>query len=150
MERIRFTNSGTEANLHALAAARLFTGKNKIVAFGGGYHGAVFGFKDGAPAPNNVDKDDWVVARYNDLESATQAIQTEGVAAVILEAMQGSGGCICGTPEFLTGIQEAANKARFLSHTIHAIRLTIPGRSSSHRRRSNDVQNIRQGLVPRS
>lgn len=114
MERIRFTNSGTEANLHALAAARLFSGKNKIVAFGGGYHGAVFGFKDGGPAPNNVDKDDWVVARYNDLESATQAIQTEGVAAVILEAMQGSGGCICGTPEFLTGVQDAAKKVCFL------------------------------------
>lgn len=110
VERVRFTNSGTEANLHALAAARLFTGKRKVVAFGGAYHGAVLGFKEGTPAPNNVDRDDWIVARYNDLDNAVAAIQRDDVAAVIVEGMQGSSGCICGTPEFLTGLQEAAKK----------------------------------------
>lgn len=110
LEQIRLTNSGTEANLHAIQAAKLFTGKHKVVAFGGGYHGAVLGFKDGLPAPNAVDKNDWVMASYNDLDSAVKAIESEGVAAVILEGMQGSGGCIPGTPEFLKGIQEAAKK----------------------------------------
>lgn len=104
------TNSGTEANLHALAAAKLYTGKSKVVAFGGGYHGAVFGFKDGKVAANNVDKADWIVAKYNDLKGAIRAIKSEGVAAVILEAMQGSGGCICGTKEFLTGVGKAAKE----------------------------------------
>ncbi|TQV95732.1 glutamate-1-semialdehyde 2,1-aminomutase [Cordyceps javanica] len=108
LERIRLTNSGTEANLHALAAAKLHTKKSKVVVFGGGYHGAVFGFKDGKVAGNNVDKADWIVAKYNDLEGAVKAIKSDGVAAVILEAMQGSGGCICGTPEFLTGVERAA------------------------------------------
>ncbi|KAM3549588.1 hypothetical protein MY1884_008673 [Beauveria asiatica] len=103
IERVRLTNSGTEANLHALAAAKLYTGKSKVVAFDGGYHGAVLGFKDGKVAANNVDKADWIVAKYNDLEGTTKAIKSDGVAAVILEAMQGSGGCICGTKEFLTG-----------------------------------------------
>ena len=110
LERIRLTNSGTEANLLALQAAKLFTGKNKVVAFGGGYHGAVLGFKEGGPAANNVDKSDWIVASYNNLDSAVKAIQSEDVAAVILEGMQGSGGCIPGTPEFLKGIQETAKK----------------------------------------
>ncbi|KAM3444473.1 hypothetical protein NHJ13734_001440 [Beauveria thailandica] len=103
IERVRLTNSGTEANLHALAAAKLYTGKSKVVAFDGGYHGAVLGFKDGKVAANNVDKADWIVAKYNDVEGTIKAIKSEGVAAVILEAMQGSGGCICGTKEFLTG-----------------------------------------------
>lgn len=110
LERVRFTNSGTEANLHALAAARQFTGKRKIVAFGGGYHGGVLGFAGNKPGPNNVDLDDWIVARYNDLGSAAEAINSPGVAAVIVEGMQGAGGCIVGSPEFLRGIQILAKQ----------------------------------------
>ena len=108
LERLRFTNSGTEANLHALAAARLFTGKRKIVAFDGGYHGGVIGFKGGKPAVNNVDSQDWIVAKYNDLDNAREAIQRDDVAAVILEGMQGAAGCFTGTVEFLKGVQQAA------------------------------------------
>lgn len=110
LERIRFANSGTEGNLHALAAARLFTGKRKVVAFSGGYHGGVLGFKGGKPAPNNVDMEDWVVATYNDLESAHTAIRSEGVAAVIVEGMQGAGGCFPAKVDFLKGVQEAAKE----------------------------------------
>ncbi|KAF4470479.1 glutamate-1-semialdehyde 21-aminomutase [Fusarium albosuccineum] len=103
LEHVRFANSGTEANIHALAAARAFTKKRKIVTFSGGYHGAVIGFKGGKPEANNVDPDDWVVARYNDLESARRAIAREGVAAVLIEGMQGSGGGLTAKPEFLQG-----------------------------------------------
>lgn len=113
LQRIRLTNSGTEANIHALAAAKLFTGKSKVVAFSGAYHGGVYGFKDGKVAANNIDKADWIVARYNDLDSAVHAIKSQGVAAVILEAMQGAGGCICGTKEFLLGVQKAAKEVRY-------------------------------------
>lgn len=111
LERVRFANSGTEANLHALAAARRFTGRRKVVVFRGGYHGAVLSFGEGV-APNNVDGGDWVVARYNDVESARGAIEGEGgdVAAVIVEAMQGSGGCIPATREFMLAVQVAAEK----------------------------------------
>ena len=110
LEQLRFANSGTEANLHAIAAARLFTKKRRVVAFSGGYHGGVIGFPRGEPAANNVDINDWIVAKYNDLEDTTQAIKSENVAAVILEGMQGAGGCICGTQDFLHGIQKAANE----------------------------------------
>src|SRR5580658_10457657 len=41
VERVRFTNSGTEANLMAITAARAFTGRDAIVAFRGGYHGGL-------------------------------------------------------------------------------------------------------------
>ncbi|OTA03353.1 Glutamate-1-semialdehyde aminotransferase [Trichoderma parareesei] len=111
LERVRFTNSGTEANLHALTAARLFTKKRKVVVFNRGYHGGVLGFKGGKPAPNNVDPNDWIVVKYNDLDAATKAIEGEGVAAVLVEGMQGNGGCIVSTEEFLSGIQNATAKA---------------------------------------
>src|SRR6185437_9038196 len=43
LERVRFTNSGTEANLLAISLARIATGRRKVLVFDGGYHGAVFG-----------------------------------------------------------------------------------------------------------
>jgi glutamate-1-semialdehyde 2,1-aminomutase len=62
-QRVRFTNSGTEANLQALAAPRAFTGRRKVVVFTGGYHGGVLAFSGGVPASNNVDRGDWIMAR---------------------------------------------------------------------------------------
>jgi glutamate-1-semialdehyde 2,1-aminomutase len=114
LDRVRFTNSGTEANLHALAAARAFTGKRKVVVFGGGYHGGVLGFAGGKPGKNNVDIADWVVVDggYNDIKKATEAIRGEGVAAVLVEGMQGSAGAIPGKLAFMKGIQDAAKKVR--------------------------------------
>ncbi|MEN9499401.1 MAG: hypothetical protein RIS83_1220, partial [Pseudomonadota bacterium] len=47
LELVRFTNSGTEANLMAVAAARAHTGRSKIIAFRGGYHGGVMSFVTG-------------------------------------------------------------------------------------------------------
>ena len=121
IEHVRFCNSGTEANIHALAAARAFTKKRRVVTFSGGYHGAVIGFKGGKPEANNVDMDDWIVATYNDLESARAAIESEDVAAVLLEGMQGSGGGLPGKPEFLQGIQDIAAKVSFtLFCNIHS------------------------------
>jgi glutamate-1-semialdehyde 2,1-aminomutase len=42
LDLIRFTNSGTEANLHAIQGAKRFTGKRKVVVFTGGYHGGCY------------------------------------------------------------------------------------------------------------
>ncbi|KAJ4130711.1 hypothetical protein NW768_006249 [Fusarium equiseti] len=129
IEHVRFCNSGTEANIHALAAARAFTKKRRVVTFNGGYHGAVIGFKGGKSEANNVDMDDWVVARYNDLDSARAAIESEDVAAVLLEGMQGSGGGLPGKPEFLQGIQEIAAKAGvlFIIDEVMTSRLSAGG-----------------------
>ncbi|KAM0423127.1 hypothetical protein ACHAPD_001598 [Fusarium lateritium] len=118
LEHVRFCNSGTEANIHALAAARAFTKKRRVVTFSGGYHGAVIGFKGGKPEANNVDMDDWIVARYNDLDSAHAAIKSDGVAAVLIEGMQGSGGGLPGMPEFIQGIQEIAAKVSSTQVTL--------------------------------
>jgi glutamate-1-semialdehyde 2,1-aminomutase len=125
------TNSGTEANLHALAGARHFTNRRKVVVFSGGYHGAVLSFPDGAPAANTIDKEDFVVVpRYNDLSLATQIIQdTEDLAAVLIEPMQGAGGCIPGGKDFLLGVREAARQkgAVFILDEVMTSRLAPGG-----------------------
>jgi glutamate-1-semialdehyde 2,1-aminomutase len=81
-----------------------------VVVFSGGYHGAVLAFDDdGKPTANTVDAADWVGVKYNDVEAARKAIEeTEGVAAVMAEGMQGAAGCIMGTREFLQQVQESA------------------------------------------
>src|SRR3981189_1573934 len=52
IELMRFTNSGTEANLMAVSAARAITGRPPILVFKGGYHGGVFYFRGNGRAPN--------------------------------------------------------------------------------------------------
>ncbi|HEY1346671.1 MAG TPA: aminotransferase class III-fold pyridoxal phosphate-dependent enzyme, partial [Streptosporangiaceae bacterium] len=64
VERVRFTNSGTEANLMALSAARAFTGRGRVMVFRGGYHGGLLTFADG-PSPVNAPYD-VLLAEYND------------------------------------------------------------------------------------
>jgi glutamate-1-semialdehyde 2,1-aminomutase len=111
LDLLRFTNSGTEANLHAIAGAKRSTGKRKVVVFSGGYHGGCFTFPEDRPAENCVDKEDWIMAEYNDVEDARRKIEgTEDVAAVLVEGMQGRGPCIVGTHEFLQQVQASSRK----------------------------------------
>ncbi|KAG0650394.1 putative aminotransferase [Hyphodiscus hymeniophilus] len=128
LDKVRFTNSGTEANLHALAGARKFTGKRKVAVFSGGYHGAVLGFWDGVQE-NGVDQDDWVIGRYNDAGLAKRLIEKDDIGAVLVEGMQGAGGCIPGTKEFLMQIQESAKKigAVFILDEVMTSRLGPSG-----------------------
>jgi glutamate-1-semialdehyde 2,1-aminomutase len=127
---VRFTNSGTEANLHALQAAKHFTGKRKVVVFTGGYHGGCFNFPKDKPADNCVDKEDWIIAEYNDIEDTKRKIE-EGVdvAAVLVEGMQGHGPCIVGSHEFLHQIQASAKKvgAVFILDEVMTSRLSSGG-----------------------
>lgn len=110
MERVRFTNSGTEANLFALAAARAFTQKRRVVVTSGSYHGGVLLFADGVPAACNVDQDEWIVARFNDVEGVVSAIRQPNVAAVLVEAMQGGPPAISASAKFLEAIEATAKE----------------------------------------
>ncbi|MBT6314260.1 MAG: aminotransferase class III-fold pyridoxal phosphate-dependent enzyme [Alphaproteobacteria bacterium] len=106
LEMVRFTNSGTEANLLALLTARAVTGKDEVLVFDGSYHGSILSFGPygrelNAPFP-------WVMSTYNDLDGTAEMIRAkkDTLAAVILEPMTGSGGCIRATPEFLAMLRE--------------------------------------------
>jgi glutamate-1-semialdehyde 2,1-aminomutase len=102
IDLVRFTNSGTEANMMAIATAVAVTGRSRVMVFDGGYHGGVLSFGGGG-SPINAPYD-WLVASYND---ATTAITTD-IACILVEPMQGSGGCIPGTPEFLLALRDGA------------------------------------------
>ena len=108
LDRVRFTNSGTEANLFAITAARMLTGREQVLVFDGGYHGGVLYFAHGI-APWNAPYP-FVVAPYNDLDGAI-ALVTDELAAVLVEPMLGSGGCIPAEPDFLRGLFAAARDA---------------------------------------
>lgn len=106
VDSIRFTNSGTESNLMTIATAIAATGRSKILVFSGAYHGSVLSFGGGG-SPVNVPHD-FVVGTYNDVDG-TRALLREvsgELAAVLVEPMLGSGGCIPGSREFLTMLRE--------------------------------------------
>lgn len=110
LDLVRFTNSGTEANMMALAAARCLTGRKKIMPMEGGYHGGTLYFTHGA-SPVNAPFD-CVLARFNDIEKTRALIaqHADDLAVVILEPMLGGGGCLPATSEFLGMLREETAK----------------------------------------
>jgi glutamate-1-semialdehyde 2,1-aminomutase len=109
MDLVRFTNSGTEANLMVLALALHATGRRRVLTFRGAYHGSVLSFAAG-PSPTNVPHD-FVLGDYNDIEGTRELIRgnAEVLAAILVEPMLGSGGCIPATPSFLRMLREEAS-----------------------------------------
>jgi glutamate-1-semialdehyde 2,1-aminomutase len=110
IEKVRFTNSGTEANLMAVATARSVTARTKVLVFRGGYHGGLLHFGGGG-IPINAPYD-FVMAPFNDREATAALIRRHGpeLACVLTEAMIGSGGCIPGDPEFLAMLREETRR----------------------------------------
>ena len=110
LDLVRFTNSGTEANMMALAAARCFTKRKKIMPMEGGYHGGTLYFSHGA-SPVNAPFE-CVMAHFNDIEKTRALIarHADDLAAVILEPMLGGGGCLPAAPEFLAMLREETTK----------------------------------------
>ena len=108
LELVRFTNSGTEANLMAIALARVVTGRPGIAVARGGYHGGLLYFGGGG-SPVNAPYDA-IVLDYNDVEGARASIRehADRLAAVVVEPVLGSGGVIPATREFLQTLQEEA------------------------------------------
>jgi glutamate-1-semialdehyde 2,1-aminomutase len=110
VELVRFTNSGTEANLMAVLAARTITGREKILVFHGGYHGGVFYFR-GKGSPINAPFD-YLMGTYNDSEAvrALVAPHKGDLAAILIEPMLGGSGCIPATREFLADLRALASE----------------------------------------
>ncbi|MFV0260101.1 MAG: aspartate aminotransferase family protein [Acidimicrobiales bacterium] len=107
IEQVRFTNSGTEANLMAVQLARHHTGRDRIVVMDHAYHGGLLYFGSGGGpllAPFAFTR-----VAFNDPDAA-RAI-TGDVAAVLVEPMMGAAGCIPAEPEFLAGLREATERA---------------------------------------
>ena len=129
---VRFTNSGTEATLNTIRAARAVTGKSKIAKVEGGYHGShdqvsvsvrVNPAKAGERSHPNAmaateglgegTLEQVVVIPFNETTIARETLESHKgeLAAVIIEPMLGSVGMLPATTEFLTMLREftAAN-----------------------------------------
>lgn len=117
---VRLVNSGTEATMSALRAARGFTGRNKIVKMDGAYHGhadvllvaagsgaATLGIPGSAGVPPSVVSDTLIVP-HNDLDAIRALVAKCGndIAAIIIEPVAGNMGCVPPNPGYLEGLRE--------------------------------------------
>lgn len=124
VEKVRMTNSGTEACMSAIRVARGYTNKEKFIKFEGNYHGHADAFliKAGSGAitlgvPNSpgVTKgtaQDTLLAPYNDLSAVKKIIDDNPnqIAAIILEPVAGNMGCIPPVKGFLEGLRSLCNE----------------------------------------
>ncbi|KAH6712453.1 glutamate-1-semialdehyde 2,1-aminomutase family protein [Leptodontidium sp. MPI-SDFR-AT-0119] len=114
IEKIRFSNSGTEANLTALALVKAYTKRNIIIVFKGGYHGglATFG-KDGKVTANSMNvPHNFVIAPYNDIKALGEVVaeHKNDLACIFLELMQGSSGCLPADIDFIKATRDKATE----------------------------------------
>ena len=149
VERLRFTTSGTEANLYALRAARAFTGKPKILKMEGSYHGgydsvsvSVDPGPDAPPWPQGrigsrglapEVATNTLVAPFNDLDRCAEIIREhrDELAVVIVEAVTVRG-MIAADAAFLRGVQDVARESGvlFLLDEVVTFRLATGGAQS--------------------
>ncbi|SDW09425.1 aspartate aminotransferase family protein [Marinobacter mobilis] len=120
-ERVFFANSGGEANEAAFKLARRYSWehfgpeKHEIISFRNAFHGRTLftvsvggqpkyleGFE---PAPAGIHH-----AEFNDLESVRKLISKEKTCAVVVEPIQGEGGVLPASPEFLQGLRELCDE----------------------------------------
>ena len=116
---IRFTNSGTEANMYAIRLARAYTGRNKIAKFEGGWHGGYDALHVAVKPPLDVPESagltrgalqDTIILPYNNIEGVREKLKNEEVAAILIEPVLVVGGGICAEKEFLKEIRELCDE----------------------------------------
>jgi glutamate-1-semialdehyde 2,1-aminomutase len=120
IEMVRMVNSGTEAVMGALRAARGYTGRHKIVKFAGCYHGhsdallvqagsgaMTLGVPDSAGV-TPAQTADTVSAHYNDIDGTRRALREIGddLACVVVEPLPANMGLILPRPSFLEMLRE--------------------------------------------
>jgi glutamate-1-semialdehyde 2,1-aminomutase len=118
MERMRFVTTGTEAMMSAIRVARAFTKRDRILKFGGGYHGhfdlalvdaGASAVSAAAGIPQGT-RGNVVIARYNDLASVDESargIETE-IAAIAVEPIALNMGLVPPIGGFVEGLRDRA------------------------------------------
>ena len=144
MEMIRMVNSGTEAVMSAIRAARGFTGRDKIIKFSGCYHGHTDAMlvqagsgimTQGIPGSAGVPVGctaDTLTAGYNDLESVKALFDANPgeIAAVIIEPVGANMGVVLPKVGFLAGLRNLCDQEGALlifDEVITGFRLSLGG-----------------------
>ncbi len=149
VERIRFLNSGTEATMFAMRAARAFTGRPAMARIEGGYHGthdlaevsAHPAIADAGPAdaPRAVADspgtprwavENTVVLPFNNADAAEAILRREAprLAGVIVEPVLGAGGMLPPRPGFLERLRAVTSELGILLVFDEVISLRVaPG-----------------------
>ena len=144
VEMVRMVNSGTEAVMSAIRAARGFTGRDKLVKFAGCYHGHTDAMlvkagsgvmTQGIPGSSGVPQGctkDTLTATYNDLGSveALFAANPNEIAAVIVEPVGANMGVVLPEPGFLEGLRaicDANGALLIFDEVITGFRLQLDG-----------------------
>lgn len=133
VERVRFCNSGSEANMLALHVARIATGRPKLLMARYGYHGSHEDFEAGtgrshAHVPG---ADATLTATYGDIASFESVLRDHGsqIAAVFVEAVMGAGGVVSAPPAFFAQLLEATHRAGaiLVLDEVITLRLAVGG-----------------------
>ena len=138
IERLRFTASGTEAAMFAVRVAKAFTGRPKIAKMEGGYHGSSDAVlagtlitKAGKPMQSKGllkgASEDTLILPFNDLKACENKIRANKnvLAALILEPVIASGGCIPPVEGFLQGLREITKRFGILLIFDETVTLTL-------------------------
>ena len=112
--RLFLCNSGAEANENALKLASFHTGRARVLAFGGAFHGRTSGAVEVTDNPairspfNTTEYVEFVP--LNDIEAVEQKLASREFAAVIIEGIQGVAGIRCPEPAFLQALREVTER----------------------------------------
>lgn len=112
--RLFMVNSGAEANENAIKVASFHTGKNRVLAFKGAFHGRTSGAVEVTDNPkinspfNYTDKVTFVP--LNDIEAVERELATGEYCAAIIEGIQGVAGIQMPSDEFLRQLREATTR----------------------------------------
>lgn len=110
IERVRLTNSGTEAVMGAIRLARAFTGRDKVVKFTGSYHGHADYLLDCAGVPRDFTRHT-LVCPYNDAAAVEKTVRRrrKDIAAIIVEPVAANMGVVPPRDGFLPALRKLAD-----------------------------------------
>ena len=118
-EMVRFTNSGTEANMYCLRLARAYTGRWGVVKVEGGWHGGYDGLHAYVSRPygrvesaglNPKAVEDVKAVPFNDVEAARRMVKDFKPACFILEPVMAAAGFITPEPGYLEALREICDE----------------------------------------
>jgi glutamate-1-semialdehyde 2,1-aminomutase len=112
VEKLRFTNSGTEATMFAIRAARAHTGRPLIAKFARAYHGTHDTVLAGSPGVPEAISGLVVELPWDDADGVQRILagRERDVAAVVIEPVQGAGGVRAADPAFLRFLREYTDR----------------------------------------